>query len=318
MKRTRKSTWRRCRSRNYLRFERLEQRVLLAVASFSIDFYEDAGGIPGELITDDTVEVGEAFFVEIRAREHDPGASGLGGIFLDIAWDAPLLEIVEPFDPHAAVTPNLPVLVRGTLHQDGPAILPFLINNEVRQDIGHIDGLGGAALESLGVGRPIGSDGDDRYVKESFQGYSTTDDHFAWLHFHAEQPGESVFTMRQGGLRITTLPVANLKDAHLRFETKTLTIVEPSSTISAETSHVPVNTVVVELDAPPIDPMTSPDPQVTDLPRIEVTVPGEQVRFTTAIDSTAGASPLVRPAFPDDGKFIEVSNTGDALLTITD
>ncbi len=305
-------------AQDHLQFERLEPRTLLAVASFYFDFYEDVGGIPGEQINDNTVESGKAFFVEIRAREHDPRFSGLAGISLDIAWDAPLLEVVEPFDPHEAVTPNLPVLVLGTLHQDGRAILPFLLNNEVRQEIGHIDGLGGSALSSLGAGHPIGSDGNDRFVRESLLGLSTTDDHFAWLHFHAEQPGESTFTMRQGRLRITPRPVASLKDAQLRFETKTLTIVAPSETISAENSIQPANAVVVELSTPPTNSVPSTAAQVVAMPRIELTTPSEHVQFTTAIDSATGASPLVRPAFPDDDKFIELSNTGDAPLKITE
>lgn len=318
MKRTRKSTRHDRRSQHHLQFERLEPRSLLAVASFYFDFYEDVGGIPGEQINDNTVEAGKAFFVEIRAREHDPRASGLAAIALDIAWDAPLLQVVEPFDPREAVTPNLPVLVRGTLHQDGRAVLPFLLNNEVRQEIGHIDGLGGFALESLGVGRPIGSDGDDRFVKETMRGFSTSDDHFAWLHFQAEQTGESVFTMRQGRLRITTLPVASLSDAYLYFETKTLTIVAPSETISAENSIQPSDAVVVELSTPPTSPVLSTAPPVVAMPQIEVITPSERVQFTTALGSATGSSLLVRPAFPDDNKFIEVSNSGNAPLTISE
>jgi hypothetical protein len=54
------------------------------------------------------------------------------------------------------------------------------------------------------------------------------------------------------------------------------------------------------------------------MPQIEVITPGERVQFTTALGSATGASLLVRPAFPDDNKFIEVSNSGNAPLTITD
>lgn len=318
MKRRRKATRHDRRSQNHLQFERLEPRSLLAVASFYFDFYEDVGGMPGEQIIDNTVEAGKAFFVEIRAREHDPRASGLAAIALDIAWDAPLLQVVEPFDPREAVTPNLPVLVRGTLHQDGRAVLPFLLNNEVRQEIGHIDGLGGASLSSLGAGHPIGSDGNDRFVKETMRGLSTTDDHFAWLHFQAEQPGESLFTMRQGRLRISTLPVASLSDAYLYFETKSIVIVEPSDAPTVENLIQPVDAVVTELSTPPTSPVLSTAPPVVAMPQIEVITPSEHVQFTTAIGSATGSSLLVRPAFPDDNKFIEVSNSGKAPLTITE
>jgi hypothetical protein len=60
-----------------LQFEQLEDRSLLAVAAFTVNLYHDVGGVPGELIVDDKVSVGDSFFVEIMAREYHPLAAGL-------------------------------------------------------------------------------------------------------------------------------------------------------------------------------------------------------------------------------------------------
>ena len=225
----RKSAKRRSISHSRLRLERLEDRSLLAVAAFSINLFHDDGGVPGKPLANEPVEAGQAFFAQIVGREYHPGFSGLAGVSLDIAWDADVLSIVEPFDPRAAVTPNLPLFVEGRLYQQDPLSRPFRLDNQIRQNVGTIDGLGGSASVSSGVGKPIGSDGDDRYVKPEFLGLSTTDDHFAWLHFRAEQPGEALLTMRQGGLRIVTLPASTLSSQQLHFETQIVTVVEPAA-----------------------------------------------------------------------------------------
>ena len=227
---TRKSAMRRSIIKSRLQFERLEDRSLLAVAAFAFNLYHDEGGVPGLPLTEDTVEVGQSFFAQITAREYDPGFSGLRSVFLDIAWDGNMLDVVEPFDPRTAVTPNLPLMVSGQLHQTESRSLPFLLNNQIRENVGHIDGLGGFSFVSSGVGKPIGSDGDDRHVKPAFQGLSTTDDHFAWLHFRAEQAGQALFTMRQGERGISPLPLASFNSKQLHFEPKVVTIVEPAVT----------------------------------------------------------------------------------------
>ena len=56
-------------ARARLRLESLEERWLPALAVFSVNLYRDAGGAPGELIADDTVQVGETFFVELLAQD---------------------------------------------------------------------------------------------------------------------------------------------------------------------------------------------------------------------------------------------------------
>lgn len=200
-------TWRSDRGQGHaqtrLRFEPLEERSLLAVAAFHINLYEDVGGARGELITDDTVEAGDSFFVEITAREYDPDASGLGGVSLDIAWDPDVLQVIDE-DVRDTVSSNLPVIRTGTL------------DNEA----GEITDLGGSALLSSGAGRPIGN-----LVTEQF----------ALLHFQATAAAEdSSITMNQGVSRITTVPVASLSSKDLDFETQTITVLASSQSASEE------------------------------------------------------------------------------------
>ena len=200
-------TWRSDRGQGHaqtrLRFEPLEERSLLAVAAFHINLYEDVGGAPGELITDDTVEVGDSFFVEITAREYDSDASGLGGVSLDIAWDPAVLQVIDE-DVRDTVSSNLPVIRTGTLDNGA----------------GEITDLGGSALLSSGAGRPIGN-----LVTEQF----------ALLHFQATAPAEdSSITMNQGVSRITTVPVASLSSKDLDFETQTITVLASSQLASEE------------------------------------------------------------------------------------
>jgi hypothetical protein len=128
-----------------LRVEPLEDRRLLALLALEVNLYEDANGVPGAPITDDTVEVGEPFFVEISAQDISPYQGGVGGLSLDIQFDPAVLRCVdEPFDPRAPdsllVTPNFPVFRSGTLDAEA----------------GLINELGGSRLRSSGQGQAIG------------------------------------------------------------------------------------------------------------------------------------------------------------------
>ena len=184
------------------------------------------GGTPGDLISDDMVEAGDTFFVKIMAREHHPYATGLGGVSLDIAWDPDALEEIDE-DVRDTITPNLPVLRKGTLDNEN----------------GRIIDLGGSAFVS--AGRPIG----DGMAEQ-----------FALLHFRALEPAEdSSITMRQGMSRITTTPVSSLSSEHLDFETQTITVVAPSEPFSVEEVQ-PVETA--QVDPTPIQstPTEQPTP----------------------------------------------------------
>jgi hypothetical protein len=296
MKWTRKSAERHSLRRPRLRFEQLEDRSLLAVVSFAINLYEDDGGVPGLPLAEDTVSVGQAFFAQVVAREHHPGFSGLASVFVDIAWDADVLDVVEPFDPRDAVTPNLPLFVGGVLHQETQPGLPFLLGNRIRDNVAHIEGLGGLASTSSQMGKPIGSDGDDRYVKTGLLGLSTTDDHFAWLHFRAEQAGEAVLSMRQGGLSIATMPVSSLSGDQLHFETQVVTVIEPSVTAkTTEHAALPANAPTVEV--PPIlePPDTRVDVSLAPAPDATIVhVPVTQVPAESPLDRVVEANPESR------------------------
>jgi len=179
-----------------LALEQLEPRLCAAVAAFTVALYEDAGGVPGDA-TGDTVEVGDAFFVEIMAREYDPARAGLRGVSLDIAWDPDVLkEIDAPFGPRQVITPNLPAIWGGQLDNAK----------------GTITNLTGSASVSGHFGRPIGNLWPER---------------FALLHFLALQEGDgSPFSMSQGASGIATVPVSSLGKASLYFEPQTITVVD--------------------------------------------------------------------------------------------
>jgi hypothetical protein len=305
MRWTRKSVRQRSLGKSRLLFERLEDRSLLAVAAFDIHLFHDDGGNPGLPLTDDTVEVGQTFFAQIVAREHHPGFSGLASVFIDIAWDADVLDVVEPFDPKQAVTPNLPLFVGGSLQQEGPTGSAFLLEDGIRQNVGHIAGLGGLASVSSGVGKPIGSDGDDRHVRPAFLGLSTTDDHFAWLHFRAEQAGQALLTMKQNALRIAPLPVASLTSKHLSFERQTVTVVEPAAPdqdplMEEAPVDVPVQVEsVVE---------RAPEPQIETPPPTSVIVETSPIEEPDPVSDEP--LPSSSPVWHNAGYPLDVDGTG--------
>src|SRR5687768_16546467 len=111
-----------------LRCEELENRSLLAIISFTANLrYEDANGLPGALIADDAVMVGEPFYVEVMVRDYDPLFAGLASIALDIAWNPNVLKEVDaPFNPASPnselITPAFPLFRQGTLDNDAGTI----------------------------------------------------------------------------------------------------------------------------------------------------------------------------------------------------
>jgi hypothetical protein len=187
-------------ARTRLGFERLEDRTLLAVAAFQIDLFEDVDGSRGDRITDDAVEVGDTFFVEILARELDPVLAGLRSVSLDMAWDPDVLEVVDSsLELNEVITTDLPLFRDGTLDNDA----------------GTIENLSAGAMLSSGAGRAIGN-----YFPERF----------ALLHFRAlAAVDDSPLLLRQGRSAITTVPVSSLRNADLDFETQTITVFEPSA-----------------------------------------------------------------------------------------
>ena len=229
-----------------LRVERLEDRSLLAVAAFSIELREDLGGVPGEVLAADEVEVGDCFFVEILAQEFHPLYNGLHGVALNIAWDASVLEEIDAgFDLNQLITENLPLFRGGTL--DNAA--------------GTIDNLSGSAFHASGIGRAIGNGTAER---------------FALLHFRAESAAAAAsIRLSEGASSIVTQPAATFASSQLSFEQQAIAIVAGTS---------PATTELVESqpeDVPLPEPLTGEPRQTSveepanELPPEETTDAGE-------------------------------------------
>ncbi|MBB3207004.1 hypothetical protein FHS27_002818 [Rhodopirellula rubra] len=204
-----------------LRLENLESRRLLAVAAFESELLADNNGVPGEVISDNTVAAGETFFLRVTAQEFDPMRFGLQSVGVDIAWDASLLDVVEEdFQLDAIITANLPVLQKGTLDQDG----------------GLIEGLSGTSLSALGSGRPIGNAVPETFVLIRMRA--------------GEQPGVATLNLQQGSAKTITAPTAALGERHLNFDHETITIVasasEPETPVETEANSVEPADVPVE------------------------------------------------------------------------
>jgi hypothetical protein len=228
-----------------LQFESLEGRSLLAVAAFTIELLEDAGGAPGEKIIGDSVEVGQSFFVEIKAQEFHPLYTGLQGVALNVSWDASAIELAPgTFDPQQLVTSALPLFVTGTLDASAGQILD----------------LGGSAFPAWGTGHAIG-DG--------------TAERFALLHFRAlDTAGGATISLAQGASAIATMPVSSLSSSSLSFEQQAIAIlpVELAPALSPE-----INESIAPDDLPTepleawLNELAAPDPPIApDLPTEEV------------------------------------------------
>ncbi|MCA9266703.1 MAG: hypothetical protein KDA60_22750 [Planctomycetales bacterium] len=133
MKRQRHATGRRQRNARLGSFEHLEARRLFAVAAFTVSLYEDAGGVPGDEITDSIVDPEEKFFVEIavediRTQAWGPEAvHGIASAAVDLDWDPAVLSVVEeafaPSDVNNPVMhPSFSVWRRGELDNERGSI----------------------------------------------------------------------------------------------------------------------------------------------------------------------------------------------------
>lgn len=177
-----------------LAYEPLEDRCPLAIVAITVNLYEDAEAGPGALIADDTVRVGERFYVEITVREYDPLVGGLRGVALDIAWDPAVFQEIDAEPVSTLVTPDLPTARTGQL--DNIA--------------GRIDNLAGAAVLADGYGRSIGNAKAER---------------FSLLHFQAIQTAEkSLLSLKQGLSSIVTVPVFGLEAVDIYFERTTIKV----------------------------------------------------------------------------------------------
>ena len=228
-----------------LRVEHLEDRSLLAVAAFTIELREDNGGVPGDVIAADEVEVGDCFFAEIRAQEFHPLYKGLHGVALNIAWDPSVLEEIDVgFDLAQIITDNLPLFRGGSL--DNAA--------------GTIDNLSGSAFHASGIGRSIGDGAPER---------------FALLHFRAESATAATsIRLSEGASSIVTQPAATFASSQLSFEEQTIAIVAAAA---AEALVEPPPPDAQEPELPP------PEPVATDRPADDETATDEPIEADPAI-----------------------------------
>lgn len=180
-----------------LQLQALEERSLLTLGAFSVNLYQDAGGGPGALIADDTVQVGEAFYVEIVGQDVRPEATGFGAISLDIGWNPEVLKVIDaPFDADSVITPKLPAFRNGILDNSA----------------GTIDNLCAAVSWS---GEVVGRDAPEQ---------------FALLHFQALEPmADAPFRMRQGASGIGFYPPTWTSWRDFEFELQPITVVDASA-----------------------------------------------------------------------------------------
>ena len=166
-----------------------------------IDFHTDAGGQPGDRIGNDTVVVGQSFFVVVSGADMRSRPAGLNALAVDFAWDAGLLdEIDNPFDPldagSALVCSAFPIFRCGVLDRSA----------------GFIDELKGASLPAAGLGQAIGAGGFQTFSVMRFQAgdLAVTDTPLA-------------LTLGAGGISLADA----VEDFTLVIEDQTLTILAP-------------------------------------------------------------------------------------------
>jgi hypothetical protein len=117
-----------------------------AAVSLQTKLFADNGGQSGGLIMDNSISVGDSFFVEIAAQDLRELPQGIGGLSVNVAWNSAVLqEIDQPFNPASTssqlVTPAFPLFRSGSL--DNVA--------------GQITDLGGVSFRSSGSGQSIGA-----------------------------------------------------------------------------------------------------------------------------------------------------------------
>ncbi len=168
-----------------------------AVLGLEVNLFEDAGGVPGNLITNDTVEIGESFFVEIAAEDLREVPEGIGGLSINATWAPEVLqEIDQPFDPTELVTAAFPLYRSGSLDNSA----------------GRIEDLGGSSFRSSDDGEPIGIDGPER---------------FSLLHFRAIGLAvESPFSVEIGASGVGIVQGSLREASDLAIEAQVVSVIE--------------------------------------------------------------------------------------------
>ena len=165
-----------------------------------VNLYEDAGGVPGELITGDWVPLWDTFFMEIVAADVRNPVSATPGIIslaLDIDWNhVRLVEIDSPFDPSNPASPLM------------TAKFPLFRSGKLDNTTGIIDELSGGSLPAAGIGQALGTGALER---------------LSLLRFQAIVPGASSPVLLQSGEAGRTL-ADGTTEIDVAFEPLTISI----------------------------------------------------------------------------------------------
>ena len=300
-----------------LRVEQLEARQLLAQYALAVNLYADDGGVPGALIADARIEVGDTFFVEITAEDLRDEPLGLAGLGLRVEWDPQILEEIDaPFDPaspdSSLVTAQFPLFRSGWLYNEA----------------GCIDSLHGLAFASLGAGHVIGDDGPER---------------FALLRFRADQPAyNSAITLLPSGVGF--VPLRDYTSRDLLIESQVIQVLQAARSNGVENEMVPTLPAVTwqnpvnPLDVDGLDGVTPRDvlvtinylneragdselpPRAADSPPFYYDVNGDQrctahdallvINYLSSGPSASAegeSPPAVEPSLRADGSFAEAA-----------
>lgn len=137
--------------------ERLEARNLLTLSFWHAELWTDYQGGPGVHITDNSVVVGEDFWVVIQAEDRRVDPSPIGGVqpgiagaSVDIDW-SPNVELVD-----LVITDQLPIAREVTPDDDAVSIRA-------------------ASFSSSGIGSPIGGDEPEEFARLKFDAIETGD-----------------------------------------------------------------------------------------------------------------------------------------------
>lgn len=161
--------------------ERLEDRNLLTLSFWHCELWTDYQGEPGVAITDNSLAIGEPFWVLVSVEDRRPNPSPIGGVqpgiagaSVDVDW-TPNVELVD-----LIITDNLPIA-----------------REIMRSDDGNAISIRAASFSSSGIGRPIGGDEPEE---------------FARLKFNAKETGDADIRLDIGGDGVAMLPAVYTAD----------------------------------------------------------------------------------------------------------
>lgn len=133
--------------------------------ALDVNFYTDAGGAPGELIADKTVNVEQTFFVEVTAADLRVNPAGVNGLSINLGWNP--LQLTETDAVFQPSDPASPILT---------ASFPLFRGGALDNAAGRITGVKGGSLPAAGLGSVIGAGKGERFALFRFRAKAPTDD----------------------------------------------------------------------------------------------------------------------------------------------